>query len=104
MDDSDRRSPLSDMESSPVPVPWVVDGTGLAGREDTTIGSATKHILVFTSSNTDSVITSSGTAVACGTAELTTPIGGVYLACLRMSERSCSFSLDPANGELCKHE
>jgi hypothetical protein len=90
------------MESSPVPVPCVVDGTGLVDRED--MGSPTKHILVFTSSKTASVMTSSGTVVACGAAELTTPIGGMYLACLRMSEQMCSFNLDPANGELRKHE
>lgn len=104
MEDSDRRSPLSEVESSPVPVPCVVEGTGLVGREDAMIGSPTKHILVFTSSSTISVMTSSGTLVACGAAELTTPIGGMYFACLRTRARICSFNFDPAKGELLKQE
>lgn len=106
MRDSERE-PDSDMESSPVPVVWVpcvVDATGLLGRDDATTGSPTKQHLVLTSSMTVSVKTSSGTAVAWGTAELTTPIGGVYRACFSRRARIWLFNREPARGVVRIHE
>lgn len=90
----------SDIESSPVPV-CMVEATGLVGRETSMInGSPTKQHRVLISSMTAGVMTSSGGRVACGMDEPTTPIGGVYRACLRMRARMCALRRAPARGEL----
>lgn len=96
----------SDIESSPVPVPvCIVEATGLVGRETSMInGSPTKQHRVLISSMTAGVMTSSGGRVACGMDEPTTPIGGVYRACLRMRARMCALRRAPARGELRIHE